>query len=79
MELPCRKSRGRPKRRFMYGVKQDVKLVGVREDVAETKSIHKKSKYVESKIHKLHPDRYVIKQTDLLYVHFKCGGDERWK
>ena len=31
-ELPCRRPRGRPKRRFMDVVKEDMKLVGVREE-----------------------------------------------
>lgn len=35
MELPGRRSRGRPKSRFMDGVKEDVKVVGVREDDVE--------------------------------------------
>ena len=35
LELPGRRSRGRPKRRFMDAVKQDVKLVGTREEDAE--------------------------------------------
>ena len=34
LELPCRRPRGRPKRRFMDEVK-DMKIVGVREDDAE--------------------------------------------
>ena len=35
LELPARRSRGRPKRRFMNVVKEDMKLVGVREEDAE--------------------------------------------
>ena len=35
LELPGRRARGRPKRRFMDVVKEDMKLVGVREEVAE--------------------------------------------
>ncbi|XP_013866635.1 uncharacterized protein LOC106519479 [Austrofundulus limnaeus] len=35
MELPGRRPRGRPKRRFMDGVKEDMKVVGVREEDAE--------------------------------------------
>ncbi|KAF7646842.1 hypothetical protein LDENG_00181660 [Lucifuga dentata] len=35
LELPGRKRRGRPKRRFMDVVKEDMKLVGVREEEAE--------------------------------------------
>ena len=31
-ELPDRRPRGRPKRRFMDGVKERIKLVGVREE-----------------------------------------------
>ena len=31
LELPGRRSRGRPKRRFMDAVKEDMKLVGARE------------------------------------------------
>ena len=31
-ELPGRRSRGRPKRRFMDVVKEDMKVVGVREE-----------------------------------------------
>ena len=34
-ELPGRRSRGRPKRRFMDVVKEDMKVVGVREEDAE--------------------------------------------
>ncbi|KAF7649691.1 hypothetical protein LDENG_00137530 [Lucifuga dentata] len=35
LELPGRRPRGRPKRRFMDVVKEDMKLVGVREEEAE--------------------------------------------
>ena len=35
LELPGRRSRGRPKRRFMDVVREDMKLVGVREEDAE--------------------------------------------
>ena len=35
LERPGRRSRGRPKRRFMDVVKEDMKLVGVREEDAE--------------------------------------------
>ena len=35
MELPGRRPRGRPKRRFMDVVKEDMRVVGVREDEAE--------------------------------------------
>ena len=35
LELPARRSRGRPKKRFMNVVKEDVKLVGVTEKDAE--------------------------------------------
>ncbi|KAF7659468.1 hypothetical protein LDENG_00297190 [Lucifuga dentata] len=35
LELPGRRPRGRPKRRFMDAVKEDMKLVGVREEEAE--------------------------------------------
>ena len=35
LELPDRRTRGRPKRRFMGVVKEDVKLVGVREEDVE--------------------------------------------
>ena len=35
MELPGRRSRGRPKRTFMDVVKEDMKLAGVREEEAE--------------------------------------------
>ena len=35
LELPGRRSRGRPKRRFMDVVKEDMKLVGVREEDAD--------------------------------------------
>ena len=34
LELPGRRSRGRPKRRFVDAVKEDMKLVGVREEDA---------------------------------------------
>ena len=34
-ELPGRRPRGRPKRRFMDEVKEDMKLVGVREEDAQ--------------------------------------------
>ncbi|KAF7657713.1 hypothetical protein LDENG_00023190 [Lucifuga dentata] len=35
LELPGRRLRGRPKMRFMDAVKEDMKLVGVREEEAE--------------------------------------------
>ncbi|TWW79412.1 hypothetical protein D4764_10G0004420 [Takifugu flavidus] len=35
--MPGRRPRGRPKRRFMDGVKEDMKVVGVREEDAEDK------------------------------------------
>ncbi|KAF7667879.1 hypothetical protein LDENG_00044320 [Lucifuga dentata] len=35
LELPGRRPRGRPKRRFMDVVKEDMKLAGVREEEAE--------------------------------------------
>ncbi|KAF7641470.1 hypothetical protein LDENG_00280470 [Lucifuga dentata] len=35
LELPGRRPRGRPKRRFMDAVKEDMKLVDVREEEAE--------------------------------------------
>ncbi|KAF3697499.1 hypothetical protein EXN66_Car013179 [Channa argus] len=35
LELPGRRSRGRAKRRFMDVVREDMKLVGVREEDAE--------------------------------------------
>ncbi|KAF3694334.1 hypothetical protein EXN66_Car010010 [Channa argus] len=35
LELPVRRSRARPKRRFMDVVREDMKLVGVREEDAE--------------------------------------------
>ena len=35
LELPGRKSRGRPKRNFMDVLKEDMKLVGMREEDAE--------------------------------------------
>ena len=35
LELPDRRPRGRPKRRFMDAVKEDMQLVGVREEDAE--------------------------------------------
>ena len=35
LELPGRRPRGRPKRRFVDIMKQDMKLVGVREEDAE--------------------------------------------
>ena len=35
LELPGRRSRGRPKRRFMDAVKEDMKIVGVRGEDAE--------------------------------------------
>ncbi|KAF7645989.1 hypothetical protein LDENG_00195280 [Lucifuga dentata] len=35
LELPGKRSRGRPKRRFMDVAKEDMKLVGVREEEAE--------------------------------------------
>ena len=35
LEAPGRRSRGRPKRRFMDAVKEDMSLVGVREEDAE--------------------------------------------
>uniref|UniRef100_A0A087XJI6 Uncharacterized protein n=1 Tax=Poecilia formosa TaxID=48698 RepID=A0A087XJI6_POEFO len=35
MDLPGKRPRGRPKRRFMDGVKEDMKVVGVREEDAE--------------------------------------------
>ncbi|KAF7669317.1 hypothetical protein LDENG_00206530, partial [Lucifuga dentata] len=35
LELPGRRPRGRPKRKFMDVVKEDMKLVGVREEEAE--------------------------------------------
>ena len=37
LELPVRKPRGRPKRRFMDGLKEDMKLVGVRGEDAENR------------------------------------------
>ena len=37
LELPVRRSRGRPKKRFMNVVKEDTKLVGVREEEADNK------------------------------------------
>ena len=35
LELPGRRPRGRPKRRFMDVVKEDMKVVAVREEEAE--------------------------------------------
>lgn len=34
VELPGRKPRGRPKKKFIDVVKEDLKVVGVREEVA---------------------------------------------
>ncbi|KAJ8353688.1 hypothetical protein SKAU_G00212550 [Synaphobranchus kaupii] len=38
MELPGKKRRGRPKRRFMDTVKEDMQAVGVTEDEAQDKN-----------------------------------------
>lgn len=37
LELPDRRPRGRPKRRFTEAVKEDMKLVGLRKEDAELK------------------------------------------
>ena len=37
MELPGRRPRGRPKRRFMDAVKEDMKVVGVRVEDTENR------------------------------------------
>ena len=39
LDLPDRRSRGRPKRRFMDVVKEDMKLVGVREEDTGSRGI----------------------------------------
>jgi hypothetical protein len=38
LELPGKRARGRPKRRFMDVVKEDMKVVGVRGEEAEDKA-----------------------------------------
>ena len=38
MELPGRRPRGQPKRRFMDAMKEDMKLAGVREEIAEDRA-----------------------------------------
>ena len=35
LEMPCRRPRGGPKRRFMNAVIEEIKLVGVREENAK--------------------------------------------
>ena len=48
LELPGRRSRGRPKKRFMDAEKEDMRLVGVREEDAEDRVRWRQRRSVEN-------------------------------
>ncbi|KAK3569376.1 hypothetical protein QTP86_026882 [Hemibagrus guttatus] len=74
MELPGRRQRGRPKRRYMDGINEDMKLVGARVEDAEDRDRSEYRTQTMPELQKLHPSS-MIREDMALTV---CGA-QQWE